>query len=394
MIKNSREICIIAHSYFPHMDPRVNRQVWTLIENGFSVDIICLKKPDDSLFEVKDSINIFRVPVKYKRGNLIFRIFNVLHFFILAYLKLNKLARSNKYYAIHIHTHLTFLVFIGSYQKLKKIPIILDLHDLVPESFKGRYPNSFIKYLYILAYLEEYISCRFADYIIVVNEEIRNILIKRKINPTKLNIIMNLADNRYFHEIPLDRSKIDIGMELLYYGSLSGYNGLDDAIVGLNQIINHYPNITLLILGEGHHQQYLRELVKKLQLEKNVSILDPVRPEKIPTLVKEKTVGILPRKDNIKTKSAIATKLLEYAAMGLPVICSRIPILEHYFNNDMVEFIEPGNPSDFARALKNLHDDTNRRIELSKNILNFNKIYNWENEKGKLLGIYQRIQNS
>jgi glycosyltransferase involved in cell wall biosynthesis len=47
-------------------------------------------------------------------------------------------------------------------------------------------------------------------------------------------------------------------------------------------------------------------------------------------------------------------KVAEYVALGLPVICSGIATMRHYFADDELLFFEPGNPEDLARAIRAL----------------------------------------
>jgi glycosyltransferase involved in cell wall biosynthesis len=45
-------------------------------------------------------------------------------------------------------------------------------------------------------------------------------------------------------------------------------------------------------------------------------------------------------------------KAAEYAALGLPVICSAIATMRHYFTAEEMLFFEPGNATDLARAIR------------------------------------------
>jgi len=393
MRENKKNICVIVHNYFPYTETRVLRQVESL-KALYNVDIICLKKNDDKQFERFNGLNIYRIPVKYKRSLLLFRLVNVLHFFILAYFKLNGLSRKINYSVVHIHTHINFLVFIGIKQKIKGVPLILDMHDLLPEFFQGRFQNSFFKSLYRLAYIEESISCHFADHIIVVTTEAKEALIQRKIKSEKLNVIMNLADNKKFSKVDVNRKSATIGLDLLYYGSLIWFYGIDVAIKGVSLAIKTCEKVTLSVYGAGHQKEYLIDLVERLHLNDNVFIKDPIPPEEIRLLIDQNVVGILPSVFNKHTEVQLPTKLLEYASMEIPVLCSRIPILETYFNSDLVEYFKSGSPVDFSRAIQHLCNSQKRKTELSKKIALFNKKYNWAKEERKLLSIYEGIANT
>ena len=44
-------------------------------------------------------------------------------------------------------------------------------------------------------------------------------------------------------------------------------------------------------------------------------------------------------------------KLLEYVHMGLPVVASRLPVIERYFGDDVL-LAEPGDPASIAAAIE------------------------------------------
>ena len=50
-------------------------------------------------------------------------------------------------------------------------------------------------------------------------------------------------------------------------------------------------------------------------------------------------------------------KVAEYVALGLPVICSGIATMRHYFSDDELLFFEPENAEDLARAIRVLLTD-------------------------------------
>ena len=50
----------------------------------------------------------------------------------------------------------------------------------------------------------------------------------------------------------------------------------------------------------------------------------------------------------------LPTKLLEYARFGVPAVCSRLPVIEHYFPPDSVAYFAAGDPSELAFQLDRL----------------------------------------
>jgi hypothetical protein len=66
-IENMKNILMIVYNYLP-MDPRVRREATALIEQGYSVDIICLRAEGQKKFELFENIKIFRINLKKERS--------------------------------------------------------------------------------------------------------------------------------------------------------------------------------------------------------------------------------------------------------------------------------------------------------------------------------------
>jgi glycosyltransferase involved in cell wall biosynthesis len=56
------------------------------------------------------------------------------------------------------------------------------------------------------------------------------------------------------------------------------------------------------------------------------------------------------------TELLLPVKLLEYVHMGLPVIASRLPVIERYFGDDLL-LAEPGDAASIAAAIEGVRSD-------------------------------------
>ena len=61
------QIAIAVFSYYP-ADPRPRREAEALVAEGMQVDMICLKDSSESKQEIVNGVNVYRLPLKRKRG--------------------------------------------------------------------------------------------------------------------------------------------------------------------------------------------------------------------------------------------------------------------------------------------------------------------------------------
>jgi glycosyltransferase involved in cell wall biosynthesis len=80
--------------------------------------------------------------------------------------------------------------------------------------------------------------------------------------------------------------------------------------------------------------------------------------------------------------------MVDFWIFGLPVIASRLRAVSETYDETVIEYYEPGDARDLARAIKRLHDDPGRREELARNGSLAEKRHGWSVQQGKLLAVY------
>ncbi|MFQ5641782.1 MAG: glycosyltransferase, partial [bacterium] len=220
------KIAMVSMSYYPN-DPRIRKQAECLTREGFSVDIICLRGPAEPKVEQLGRVRVYRkVKGRDKESVLTYLRLSAL-FMISAFLMLQKLTLRNRYQLLHIHNMPDYLVFVGIVQKILRIPIILDLHDLSVELFETKWPGRASPPVISIVRFAEKMSCRFADSVITTSLGFRHKLINRGIRPDKISLILNSADGRIFKKKSSRQfRKIRQGAQLLYHGSIAERFGL------------------------------------------------------------------------------------------------------------------------------------------------------------------------
>lgn len=383
MKNQTRRHCMIVFAVYPLSETRVQREAEALLRHGYEVDVICLRFPNELAVDSYKGVRIFREKYKFplvlaKSGGLAEKFMNYLRFFISAAIRVTKLHLQKPYSTIQVHNLPDFLVFCALIPKLMDVPIILDLHDLMPEFFAGRFgqTNSFgarlIRY-------QEYLACKFADSVITVSEHWRQALIARGVPADKCSVVMNVADDQIFHPSYGDKtpSQNRNGFRLIYHGAMPQRYGLDLAVKAVDCVRHDIPGIHLKLVGKGEHLPYLLKMVEDLGIGQYVSFEDLLLAEELPSVIQSCDLGIVPYRRDVFTDGLIPTKLMEYAALGKPAIAARTTAIQAYFKDTNVEFFEPGNVEDLVRCIKKLYYNPDRLVELACGSQKFNERYNW-----------------
>jgi glycosyltransferase involved in cell wall biosynthesis len=291
-----------------------------------------------------------------------------------------------------VHNLPDFLIFSAWIPKKMGARLILDLHDLMPEFFSGRFKAHMPNLLKLIKWQERQ-SCKFADHVITVSEHWRQALIKRGVPENKCSVIMNVADDRIFHPCDLRLNKQDSTgrFRLIYHGSIHDRYGLDTAVEAVDRLRADIPNIQLTLIGNGSYLAHIRKMVEDRKLGEYVKIDGLHLAEELPAIIRSHDLGVVPYLNDVFTDGLLPTKLMEYAALGLPAVASRTTAIEAYFRDTMTDFFEPGSAEDLSKHIRYLHDHPERLDELSKGCKKFNENYNWPKVSAEYLKLVDSL---
>jgi glycosyltransferase involved in cell wall biosynthesis len=325
---------------------------------------------------------VYRLPVTRSQSRgVVSQLFEYLAFFFLALLKLWTLHNKNRYGTIQVHNLPDFLVFAAIMPKMFGARILLDIHDLMPEFFGSRFKVELTHWKVRPVLWQEWLACRFADHVVTVSEHWRELLIRRGVPAHKCSVVMNLADEGIFHQVekdPLRDQSSSPNFRLVYHGAVVERYGLDLAVKAIGQVRQVVPEINLTILGVGDYSDTLAQMIQDLELSQHVTFYHEIRPaQELPDFISGSNLGIVPYRNDPFTDGLLPTKLLEYAALGIPSIASRTTAIEALFKDTMVEFFTPGDISDLARCILSLYHSHERVNELARGCRKFNEQYNW-----------------
>jgi glycogen synthase len=106
---------------------------------------------------------------------------------------------------------------------------------------------------------------------------------------------------------------------LLCLGRLTLQKGFDVAVRALRVVIDRFPNIQLVIAGDGPERNNLKQLVIELGLEKAVDFVGWIAPERVPALMNTATVVLMPSRWEGLPLVAVEAALMARPLVGTPV---------------------------------------------------------------------------
>jgi glycosyltransferase involved in cell wall biosynthesis len=382
-------VCMVVYTNYP-ADTRVRREAEALVRRGDVVDVVCPRTPKLEGSRDVAGVGIHTVGSSYSRGSRpVDYVKRYLPFLVASAVKALRLHRRCRYDVIHVHTMPDFLVFSALGPKLLGARVVLDVHDLMPELYASKFKAGESHWVIRLIKAAERWSIGFADRVIAVHDPQREALVRRVKNEQKFSVLMNLPDPALF--TPRSEPPRSPKFKLIYHGMVGSRHGLDVAVRAVAQARHDIPDLELQVYGDGDYFSVVRNLVRELGVEDHVRLEQGYVPvEDLVPVIREASAGIVPLLDDPFTRYMLPVKLLEYLAVGVPVIASGTDTIRSFLDESTVCLCTPGDPGDLARCIVELHRDSAKREAYAAAARAFNAEYSWEREREK----YYRLIDS
>jgi glycosyltransferase involved in cell wall biosynthesis len=383
-------IAMVAYTFY-ETDNRVMRYAETLARRGDHVDIFALRGNDRSPEETINGVHVHRLQGRILNEKSRFSYaWRLGQFFLRALYHISRSDFRERYDLIHVHSVPDFLVFTTLLPRWRGTPVILDIHDILPEFYASKFGSSHDTSAFKILLGVERSSTKFASYVIIANDIWKERLLSRSVPAEKCTVVLNSPDRTIFtRSRPADTTRERF--TLLYPGSLNWHQGLDIAIRAFAKIADRVPNADFYVIGDGPSKPELVQLSKSLGMEKRI-FLPSSRPlREIAQVMETADLGIVPkRKDNFGNE-AFSTKILEFMAMGVPVIVSDTKVDKLYFNDSVVTFFCGGDEDDLAARMFELITNPKLRQQQTDNASEFVNKIDWTAKQHEYLELVDSL---
>lgn len=384
---------MVVFSYYP-ADPRVRRAAEALVESGIITDVFCLRDDSELKREIVNGVEVYRLPVRRKRGGKLRYILEYACFIFLAFFILTIFHIHKCYSIVHVHNMPDILIFSALIPRLCGSKIILDLHDPMPEVYMTKYSISASHPVIRLLIFFEKLSIWFSSLVLTPNIAFRDLFISRGCPEFKIKIVMNSPDEKIFSWSPRSNKNENVNndqLSLMYHGTIVERNGLDIALVTLNKVRNKIPKIVFHVYGKGEFVKSFLKLKEQLKLDDIVFYHGQVSQETIAKEIESIDVGLIPNKRSPFTDINMPTRIFEYLCKGKPVIAPRTKGILDYFENDYLYFFEPGRVKSLAEAILDVYSNPERRCAVVARGISIYQKYRWQFQCQYFVGLVARL---
>jgi glycosyltransferase involved in cell wall biosynthesis len=206
-------------------------------------------------------------------------------------------------------------------------------------------------------------------------------------NNGPVHIIPNGYKNTLFNPNNTDENLKSLQMQsdmkmILSVGSLLEVKGYTFLIKAVSEYIKYKKDIMCIIIGVGPLNNKLHKQIKKLELEDHIKLLGGKPHNEIPHWMNACDIFTIP-----SLNEGNPTVMFEALGCGKPVIATRVGgIPEIITSDDYGLLVNPGDSKDLSEkllfALEKKWD--------YKKILEYSKLYSWDNIIKKILEVYAK----
>ena len=376
MPRHPLRVCHVAYTFY-ELDNRVLRYVSALAARGDQVDVIALRRPGQPWHEEADGASCYRIQRRSTtEKSALSYLFKILWFWLKSTVLLTALQIRHRYDVVHVHNVPDFLVFAAWLPKLMGARVVLDIHDILPELYAGKFGVGERSVIFRTLLALERACGRFADHVVVANHLWHERLIARGVPAWKCTPMMNYPDLGIFK--PMDAPVPRAPYVVLYPGSLNHHQGVDIAVRAFALASPRMPGAEFHIYGRGPALPELIRLARDLGVAGPVQFRESVDLARIGAVMASAHAGVVPKRADGFGNEAFSTKILEFMACGVPLAVSRTRIDQHYFTESLVNFFEPHDEADLADVLVRLYERPDAQRERVAAAMAFAARHSWQ----------------
>lgn len=230
----------------------------------------------------------------------------------------------------------------------RKKPIVYNLQDIFPDSLVGTGLVKKGNWLWRIGRVVEKITYNNSDKIIVISEDFKKNLLAKGVPAEKIEVVYNWVDEKAVVDIPREQNKLFAKYNfdpskfyITYSGNIGLTQNMDMLLEVMEELKTEYPDIILVLIGEGAYKQQVERTVSEKQLT-NVRLL-PYQPfEDLSYVFSLGNAGLIISKPGVGANS-VPSKTWN-------IMSASRPVLANFDENELKTIIESNHCGIFTKA--------------------------------------------
>ena len=233
----------------------------------------------------------------------------------------------------------------------------------LPHHFPGLYEEP--EFLGRLAWEEQQLLQR-AGLILTPSQTGRRFLATRGVQARRIRVVPNSAAPEAF----LERAEGEGPLQVIYTGTLAPWQGLEMLLEALLHLKGKL-DLELLLVGtrKGRWTRPLRSLAQQLRVRSLLRFEGPFQAPELRQKLAQAHIGVapLPSDPRNTVQGCCPIKLVEFMAAGLPILSTRLPVVEELVQHQQSAWlVRPNSPFALAQGLLRLAQDGQLRRRLGQ----------------------------
>jgi glycosyltransferase involved in cell wall biosynthesis len=281
------------------------------------------------------------------------------------------------------HFHDPELLWVGALLKLRGRRVVYDVHEDVPKQVLGKHwiPARARRPVARAVAIGERLGARIVDGIVAATPSIA-----AKFPAGKTVVVQNFPEASFARA---DGPRPAPADAFVYAGGLMEIQGVRE----MAEAFALLPEGMTGTVAGTFHPAALHEQIAALPGWRRVRFIGQVARPDVVRAIDGASVGIVVNNPTPNYVEAYPTKMFEYMARGVPVVCSDFALWAAIVRDaDCGIAVDPRSPRAIAEAIQALNEDPQRARRLGENGRRaVAERYNWERELRKLEALYRAL---
>jgi len=388
-----KKILMIVENLPVPFDRRVWLEATSLVQEGFHVSVISPRKPGDVPHAVIDGVRVYRYKMYPPTRGVLSFLWEFTYCWAMTFWLSLVVLRREGFDAIHACNPPDTFWLLGRIYKLFGKKYVFDHHDLNPELYESRFGKRGWLHRALL-WLERQ-QFRTADRVISTNESYRQVAIQRGgVPPERVVVVRSGPDLNRFHRVapnpPLRRGKRYMAV---YLGVMGPQDGVDYLVRAAEHVVRTFrrEDIQFVLVGDGDVRSDLEEMAHAKGLDECVCFTGRIPDEELHEVLSTADIALAPDPKNPLNDLSTMNKVVEYMAMGLPIVSFDLKETR-YSAGEAAVYATPNDEQEFARLIIELLDDPERRQRMG--VYGAQRVREhlaWEHSRRVLVQLYRDL---